>query len=63
MCMRARIALASVYARDFVKGKVLVNPTDVSYTVALDESYTTFEGSTVSGSLTISGHTGVILLK
>jgi len=58
-----KIASTSVYGRNFTRGEVLVNPTDVSYTVALDGSYTTFEGSTVSGSLTINGHTGVILFR
>lgn len=58
-----KITSTSVYARDFVKGKVLVNPTDVPYTVTLDGSYTTFDGSMVSGSLTVYAHTGVILFK
>ena len=58
-----KIPSTSIYARDFTKGKVLVNPTDVSYTVTLDGSYTTFDNNIVSGSLTISGHTGVILFK
>jgi hypothetical protein len=58
-----KIGSISVYARDFVKGKVLVNPTDSTYTVALDRSYTTFDGSTVSGSLTVNAHCGVILGK
>lgn len=58
-----KITSTSVYARDFVKGKVLVNPSGVSYAVTLDRSYTTFDGSTVSGSLTVYAHSGVILLK
>lgn len=58
-----KITSTAVYARDFVKGKVLVNPTDASYTVTLDRSYTTFNGSTVSGSLTVYAHSGVILFK
>jgi len=53
----------SVYTRDFQDGKVLVNPTDVSYTVTLDGSYTAFDGSIVSGSLTLNSHTGAILFK
>lgn len=51
----------SVYARDFENGKVLVNPTDSAYTVTLDKSYTTIDGTTVSGPLTVDAHTGVLL--
>jgi hypothetical protein len=58
-----KITSTSVYARDFVKGKVLVNPTDVSYLVSLNGNYTTLDGNVVSGSLTVNDHTGVILLK
>jgi hypothetical protein len=58
-----KIPSTSIYARDFAKGKVLVNPTDISYTITLERSYTTFYGSTVSGSLTIDSHTGVILFE
>jgi hypothetical protein len=58
-----KITSTSVYARDFVKGKVLVNPSSVSYSVSLNGNYTTLGGSVVSGSLTVNDHTGVILLK
>jgi hypothetical protein len=58
-----KIASTSIYARDFSKGKVFVNPTDASYSVRLDASYTTFDGNVVSDSLTINGHTGIILRK
>ena len=52
----------SVYARDFDNGKVLVNPSSSTYTVSLGGSYKTLDGKTVS-SITMSGHTGEILLK
>jgi len=52
----------SVYVRDFENGKVLVNPASSSYTVSLGENYKTLGGQTVS-SVTLDGHTGVILLK
>lgn len=58
-----KLSPASVYARDFAGGKVLVNPTGASFTVTLDANYTTFDGNAVSGSLTISSHTGIILTK
>jgi hypothetical protein len=58
-----KINSTSVYARDFVNGKVFVNPTSASYAVTLDTSYATFNGSVVSGSLTINSHTGLILFK
>jgi hypothetical protein len=58
-----KINETSVYTRDFVNGKVLVNPTDVSQTVTLDGSYTEFDGNIVSGLLTLNSHTGVILFK
>jgi len=50
----------SVYARDFENGKVLVNPTTSSYTVALDKEYMTLDGKKVS-SITLNPHTGAIL--
>jgi hypothetical protein len=46
-----------------VKGKVFVNPTDKPFTVTLDGIYATFDGSMVSGSLTIGSYTGTILFK
>ncbi len=51
-----------VYTRDFSKVKVLVNPTDYSYTINLDSSYKTLDGRIVS-SITMINHTGEILLK
>jgi hypothetical protein len=58
-----KIPSTAVYARDFVRGKVLVNPSDVSYTITLNGSYATIEGTIVSGSLTVYAHTGVILFR
>lgn len=58
-----KIAGTSVYGRDFSGGKVLVNPTATSYTITLNGSFTTIEGTTVSGTLKVNPHTGVILLK
>ena len=52
----------SVFSRDFVNGKVLVNPTTSSYTVSLGQNYKTLDGKTVS-SVTLDDHTGVILLR
>jgi len=52
----------SVYSRDFINGKVLVNPTTSSYNVLLDQDYKTLDGQTVS-SVTLDGHTGTILLR
>jgi hypothetical protein len=58
-----KITSTSVYARDFVKGKILVNPSNTPYTITLAGSYTTFGGAVVSGSLIVSAHTGVILFN
>ena len=49
-----------VYARDFTKVKVLVNPTDETFSVNLNEDYETLEGQVVSA-INIGPHTGVIL--
>ena len=49
-----------VYARDFTKIKVLVNPTDQPYSVYLDGYYETLEGQIVS-SVNAKPHTGLIL--
>jgi hypothetical protein len=58
-----KINSASVYARDFLRGKVFVNPTSASYMITLDGNYSTVDGNTISGSLIVYPHTGVILLK
>ena len=49
-----------IYARDFTKAKVLVNPTDEPYSVNLNGDHETLEGKIVS-SINIGSHTGVIL--
>jgi len=49
-----------VYARDFTKIKVLVNPTDQPFLVYLDGDYETLEGQIVS-SVNMEPHTGLIL--
>ena len=54
--------VGSVYARDFADGKVLVNPTQSSYTVHLDSEYETLDGKTVSN-VTLDTHSGIILLR
>jgi hypothetical protein len=51
-----------VYARDFSKAKVLVNPSTSSYPISLGGSYKNLDGQTVS-SITMNAHTGEILLK
>lgn len=58
-----KIPYTSVYARDFVAGKVLVNPTDVAYTITLNGSYTTLDGSVVSDSLAVNPHSGILLFN
>jgi hypothetical protein len=58
-----KITSTSLYARDFAKSKVLVNPSGLSYTVTLEGSYKTINDSVVSGSLTVYAHSGVILFK
>jgi hypothetical protein len=58
-----QISSTQVFARDFVKGKVLVNPSSTPYTVNIGGSYSTFDGLKVSSSMTIPAYTGVILLS
>jgi hypothetical protein len=58
-----KINSTSVYARDFVKVKVLFDLSSVSCTVPLNGSYATLGGSVVSGSLTVNAHSGAILFK
>ncbi len=58
-----QVSGTSVYAREFSGGEVLVNPTSSSYTITLSGTYTIFDGGNVSGSLTVSPYSGVILLK
>jgi hypothetical protein len=58
-----KISGTAVYTRDFRAGKVLVNPTDVSYTITLDGSYTNIDGTVISGPLIVNAHAGVILFR
>ncbi|MCJ7424818.1 putative glycoside hydrolase family 15 protein [Candidatus Bathyarchaeota archaeon] len=50
----------SIYARDFANGKVLVNPSNSSYYVLLDQDYRTLNGDIISN-ITLDNHTGTIL--
>jgi len=54
--------LASVFSRDFERGKVLVNPTSSSHTVDLDSEYKTLDGQTASN-VTLDAHSGIVLLR
>jgi len=51
-----------VYAREFSNIKVLVNPTYQGYSVSLDGSYETLDGSPVGSTIWMSPHTGTILI-
>lgn len=55
-----KVSGTSVYARDFVNGKVMVNPSSTPYTVALSNTYKTLNGQLIN-SINIQPHTGVIL--
>jgi hypothetical protein len=57
----AYAAKDGVYQRGFAKGLVLVNPTTNAVTVPLSGSYVRMDGSSVSGSLTMTPDTGEIL--
>ena len=50
-----------IYARDFSKVKILVNPTFDSYSLNISGNYETLEGIKVTSPLTIEPHTGIIL--
>lgn len=50
-----------VYARDFSKTKILVNPTSQSYSISLNGSYVTLDGASVKFPLVLNAHTGMIL--
>jgi hypothetical protein len=52
----------SVYARDFVNGKVLFNPDGNAYTINLQGTYVTLDGSTVT-TVAMNGNSGQILLQ
>jgi hypothetical protein len=51
-----------VYTRDFTKTKILVNPTNNTYTIKLQPCQT-FEGHSIDTSITLQPHTAEILLK
>lgn len=53
---------SQVFEREYSNVKVLVNPTYVTYTVHLDDVYRTLDGQVMS-QITITPHTGLILLK
>jgi hypothetical protein len=55
-------SVGSVYARDFRKGMVLVNPTTSPYTVDLDSEYKTLDGQVVLN-FTLDAHSGIVLLR
>jgi len=55
-----QIAGTSTYTRDFVGGKVLVNPSATSYQVSLSQTYKNMNGQPVT-SVTMAPHTGVLL--
>jgi hypothetical protein len=59
----SQIASTQVFSRDFVAGRVLVNPSSTTYTTQLSSAYTTFDGQSVSNQITVPPHTGIILLK
>jgi len=53
-----------VYEKEFSGGLVLVNPTYDSYTVTVGSGYkNAVTGSSVSSTLTVQPHTGIILTK
>jgi hypothetical protein len=52
-----------VYARDYTRTKVFVNPTYNTYTIKLQQPYQTFNGEPVEKSITIKPHTAEILIK
>lgn len=60
--MNEYYSLGSVYSRDFERGKVLVNPTQSSHAIDLESEFKTMDGQTVS-SVTLSAHSGIILLN
>jgi len=52
-----------VYARDFSEIKVLVNPTNMPYSITLDGNYMTFDGLATVSTFNIGPHSGMILKK
>lgn len=59
-----QVGSTSVHSRDFVNGKVLVNPSSSAYTVSVTGTFINFsDNSTVTSSISVPAHTGIILLK
>jgi hypothetical protein len=58
-----RVASTDVYARDFSLGTVVVNPTATSFVITLNGLYSTLDGQILSGQITISPYTGMVLTK
>jgi hypothetical protein len=58
----AYVKQGGVYTREFTKGRVYVNPTGTSFSVALGGSYVTTAGTTVS-TLKLAPHTGELLRR
>ncbi|MFH0790569.1 MAG: putative glycoside hydrolase, partial [Candidatus Omnitrophota bacterium] len=52
-----------IYQRDFEQGKVIVNPSVNKMNVEIDGSWKTVEGDTVVSPISLSAHSGVILIK
>lgn len=50
-----------VYARDFSKAKILVNPSTLNYTVNIGSGYKYLNGTSAPSSITMGNHTGEIL--
>jgi hypothetical protein len=50
-----------VYTRDFTNAKVIVNPTNISYTAILGGTYQSTDGTSIGSSITVYPHTAVIL--
>jgi hypothetical protein len=55
------ISGTNVYQRAFTKALVLVNPSDNSYTLHLDETFTDLDEANISGSYLMPAHTGEVL--
>ena len=52
----------SLYLRNFTHGMVIVNPVYAQATYTLGQPYTLMNGTVVSGTITINGHNGLVLL-
>ena len=52
-----------VYTREFSNIKVLVNPTYQGYSVSLDGSFETIDGTPLGSTIWMSPHTAMILIR